>query len=125
MFPKVEVKRVLDWEHVYLLGWYGPEGRPYLTTWIDTEETRRNYVIVVVTGPSVQKWGPPIWDAPANCKPNPHGFPSVSYTEFQIHEVKPGGDAQKKAKELGGVKAIGWYIERGFERKWHEEKCGV
>lgn len=109
---------IIDWDHVYLLGWYGPDGRPYLTTWIDSEETRNNYICVVVTGPEVTKWGPPIWNAPANCKPNAYGFPSHHYTEYQLHEVKLGEDADEKAKELGGVKAFGWYIEQGFERRW-------
>lgn len=110
--------RIIDWNHVYLLGWYGPDGRPYLTTWTDTEETRENYIKVVVIGPDVQQWGVPMWSAPANCKPNSYGFPSHHYTEYQLHEVKHGEDADQKAREMGGVKAIGWYIEQGFERRW-------
>lgn len=113
-------ERIIDWNHVYLLGWYGSDGRPHLTTWIDTEETKNNYIRVIVTGPEIQEWGPPIWDAPANCKPNPYGFPSYDYTKYQLHEVNDSEDAQEKAKQLGGVRALGWYFEKGFERKWHE-----
>lgn len=110
-------ERTIDWNHVYLLAWYGPDGTPYLTTWAGDLP----YITVVVTGPEVQKWGPPIWDAPANCKPNPHGFPSYSYDQYQLHEVKLGEDPDQKAQELGGVKALGWYIEKGFERKWPKQ----
>lgn len=110
-------QRIIDWSHVYLLAWYGSDGTPYLTTWSGDLP----YITVVVTGPEVQKWGPPIWDAPANCKPNPYGFPSYSYDQYRLHEVKPDEDADKKAKELGGVRALGWYIEKGFERRWSEQ----
>lgn len=109
-------ERIIDWNHVYLLGWYGPDGHPYFTTW----SGRNLDVTVIVTGPDVQQWGPPIWDAPANCKPNRYGFPSHHYSEFQLHEVKLGEDANQRAKELGGVKAFGWYFEKAFERKWRE-----
>jgi len=126
-------QRIIDWNHVYLLGWYDPDGRPHLTTWEDSDETRKNLVTVVVTGPDVAQWGVPIWSSPANCKPNPYGYPSHHYTEYQLHEVKPDEvtveficgkmtrrpkTAQEKAKELGGVVALGWYIEQGFERRW-------
>ena len=115
-------ERIIDWNHVYLLAWYGSDGKPYLTTWWDSEYTRQNYITVVVTGPDVREWGPPIWNAPANCKPNPYGFPSHHFSEYQLHEVKPDEDPAEKARQLGGVKAIGWYFEEPFERKWHEEK---
>ncbi|GAH50840.1 unnamed protein product [marine sediment metagenome] len=108
-------ERIIDWNHVYLLGWYGKDGR-YLSTYDGT--VMDNYITVVVTGPDVQQWGVPIWFSPANCKPNSYGFPSHHYTEYQLHEVKAGEDADEKAKELGGVEAIGWYIEQGFERRW-------
>ena len=114
-------KRIIDWDHVYLLAWYGSDGKPYLTTWRDSEYTRQNYITVVVTGPDVREWGPPIWNAPANCKPNPYGFPSHHFSEYQLHEVKPDEDPTEKARQLGGVKAIGWYFEVPFERKWHEQ----
>jgi len=114
-------EKLLDWNHVFLLAWYGTDGRLYPTTWMETEETRDNYITVVVTGPEVQKWGCPLWDAPSNNKPNPYGFPSHPYTEYQLHEVKPGEDAQEKAQELGGIKAIGWYFKKEFERKWQNE----
>lgn len=115
-------ERVIDWNHVYLLGWYDHDGKPYLTTWRDTEKTKNNYITVVVTGPDVLQYGPPIWNAPANCKPNKYGFPSHPVEEYQLHEVKVGEDADEKAHQLGGVKAIGWYIEEGFERRWVTEE---
>ena len=40
-------ERIIDWNHVYLLAWYGPDGRPYLTTWSGDLP----YITVVVTGP--------------------------------------------------------------------------
>ncbi|MBA7593193.1 hypothetical protein ES703_00110 [subsurface metagenome] len=111
-------ERIIDWNHIYLLAWYGPDGRPYLTTWSGDLP----YITVVVTGPDVQKWGPPLWDAPANCKPNPYWFPSHHFSEYQLHEVKPDEDPTEKARQLGGVKAMGWYFEKPFERKWHESQ---
>lgn len=110
-------ERTIDWNHIFLLGWYGPV-IVYLTTWEDTEETRNNYIRVIVTGPDVQQWGPPIWKAPANCRPNDYGCPSHPYMEYELHEIKEEEDAKQKARELGGVLAIGWYIKKGFERSW-------
>jgi len=107
-------ERIIDWNHVYLLGWYDRSVRPYYTTW--SGDLPR--IQVVVTGPEVEKWGPPIWKAPANVKPNSYGFPSYPYDQYQLHEVKEGEDWEAKARELGGVRAFGWYIEQGFERKW-------
>ena len=112
---------MLDWNHVYLLAWWGPDGKSYLTSWSDTEYTRENYVNVVVTGPDIQQSGPPIWDAPANVKPNNYGVPSHPYTEYQLHKVGHAEDWEAKARKLGGVRAKGWYIEKGIDRKWHGE----
>lgn len=112
----------LDWNHVYLLAWYDDNDNPYLTTWMDTDETIENYIHVVVVGPEVHKWGPPIWGAPATAKPNNFGIPSFPVEEFTLYGVKPEEDWKQKARELGGVRALGWYFEKGFERKWHEEK---
>ncbi len=111
-------ERIIDWNHIYLLGRFDHDGHPHLTTWTSSDLMRENCIKFVVTGPDVIKWGVPIWSAPANCKPNNLGFPSHHYTEYQLHEVKPGEDAGEKARELGGVKALGWYIEQGFERRW-------
>ena len=110
------VKRVIDWNHIYLLGWYGLNRKPYLTTWDGAHPD----IHVVVTGPEVESWGPPIWAAPANCKPNTIGVPSYTVDQFGLHEVAEGEDPFLKAEELGGVHAFGWYIEEGFERKWHK-----
>jgi len=107
-------ERVIDWSHIYLLAWYGTDGRPYFTTW----KGDLPHIRVIVTGPEVEKWGPPIWKAPANCKPNAYGLPSYPFEQFQLHEVKEGEDWEAKARKLGGVRAFGWYIEQGFERKW-------
>lgn len=111
-------KRIIDWNHVYLLGWFGRDRRAYLTTWVG----KRPDITVIVTGPDILEWGPPIWDAPANCKPNASGIPHHPYTDYQLHEVKEGEDSDAKAIELGGVKAIGWYFPDSFERKWPAEK---
>lgn len=113
-------QRIIDWDHVYLLAWYGPDGHPYLTTWRDSEYTKNNYITVVVTGPDVQEWGPPIWGSPANCRPNPYGFPVHHYTEYQLHEIEPDEDANEKARELRGVRALGWYFEVPFRRYWKD-----
>ena len=108
----------LDWNHIYLLAWYRPDGHAMLTTWRDSEESRLNYIQCVVTGPDVMVWGPPIWAAPKTAKPNDYGVPSHPVEKFTLHPVLPGEDWEKKAAELGGVRAYGWYFEKGFERKW-------
>jgi len=84
---------ILDWNHVYILAWYH-HGQAHLTTWDgDLPE-----VTVYVTGPAVQSWGPPIWNAKYNF--------GNSYESYTIHE-KP---------VPGSVKANAWYIEEGFDR---------
>jgi len=108
----------LDWTHIYLLGWYDDNGKPHLTTWEDNERTRESYVHVVVTGPGVREWGPPMWNAPATVKPNNLGIPSIPIDKFNLHPVKPNEDWERKAQQLGGIRAFGWYIAEGFERRW-------
>jgi len=110
------VKRIIDWNHIYLLGWSGADRKLHLTTW----SGKHPDIHVVVTGPGLESCGPPIWAAPANCKPNSLGIPIYAVDQFGLHEVAEGEDPFLKAEELGGVHAFGWYFEEGFERKWHE-----
>jgi hypothetical protein len=104
-----------DWEHVYLLGWYGPSGHPYLTTW----EGDKPPIRVVVTGPEgITQFGPPLWGYLTNVKvPNPLQIEPIHVDDCQLHFVQPGEDRLAKARELAGVGAIGWYIEEGFQRR--------
>lgn len=99
----------LDMNHVYLLGWYGPTGQAYLTTW----SGGRPLIHVVVTGP-IEMFGPPMWDAPATMRQGGH-----KAEEFVVHPIPDNEDPWVAAGRLRGVVAIGWYFTEGFERKWH------
>ena len=100
MTPPVEHQ---NWEHIYLLGWYGEDGKPYLTTW----EGSAPLVDVVVSGRFREDtcWGPPLWDAYA--------------PERLSLEVIPEGVADKKsyARSRGGLYAFGWYFPDPIARR--------
>lgn len=91
------LERLIDWEHVYLLGYYGRNKEPYLSTWGGEGES----VSVVITNLSGHV---PMWDAPV-----PPGA--------QLQEVPEGVDGHEYAEKLGGIFAFGWYAAEGFERK--------
>ena len=104
----------IDWKHVYLLGFWYPNGKRSLTSW----DGYAQRVEVVVVGDGVQKalnWKNnrriPMWDAPAPPDMEVRPFPS---------DVPDDTDVKiKYATEHGGVFAFGWYFEEGFERKTH------
>lgn len=50
----------LDWDHVYLLGWYDSKGKPYLSTW--SGDLKKVEVVVVGFNHAL---GPPLWSTPA------------------------------------------------------------
>jgi hypothetical protein len=89
------VSPCLDWDHVYLLGWF-QHGRAYLTTYAGY----RPKVTVVVRTPGCS---PPMWAArvPAGC---------------ELVPVPPETDASVLARQLGGVVAFGWYLAEGMVR---------
>jgi len=121
---QTEVKPLIDWDHVYLLGWYDKTGRSYLTTW----EGDRPYISVIITASAplialLHYWGPPIWDASTNHKPADWLPPPLHYADLELHSVGPGEDAKEKATRLGGIVAFGWYIQEGFRRGLHIEGC--
>ena len=107
----------LDWNHFYILGWYDSNRKPYLTTW----DGKAPIITAVITGPKVQTHGPPIWDSPEVWK----GY-GLAYEKYTIHELpcEVGAeiieDPYHAAELLGGVVAFGWYIQKGFTRKWHD-----
>ena len=88
----------LDWDHLWLLGWYDHNGQGYLTTW----EGSMPYVHVVITG--VKGINFPLWRAPV-----------PQYAD--IHEIPEGKDPKEYAKEIGGYYAFGWLLEDLIERK--------
>lgn len=90
--------RQLNWDHVYLLGYYTPSGEPMLTTWSGDAEG----IEVVVTGSDNS--GPPIWSAPI-----PPGC--------ELHTIPEGKDGQEYAKEIGGLFAFGWLLPEKIVRK--------
>ena len=101
-------RRLLDWSHVYLLGWLDGKGTRHLTAWSGNRPTET----FVITGPW-QVHGPPLWSATHNF----HAFAGGSPVDrFGIHAIPDGEDPVAVADRLGGCLAIGWYIEDGFER---------
>lgn len=98
----------VDWNHIYLLGWYSSNDNTHLTTW----EGGLPLIRIVVTGPC-EPSGPPMWDFLEAYREGP------TVDHFQLHEVKDDEtsyDWLSKAKRLNGIRAFGWYIEKGFER---------
>lgn len=96
MFPELSALTI-DWDHVYLLGWYGHDGKPYLTTW----DGNLPYVNVVVTG--CDHFNMPMWKAPV-----PKGA--------ELHAIPEDKNPQEYAIEINGYHALGWYIADGFQR---------
>ena len=84
------------WKKVYILGYDHPTRGSMLTTWYDNGTPM---ITVVITGTDK----PPIWYNPV-----PKGA--------QIHEVPEGKDGKEYAEELNGIRAFGWYLEKGFKR---------
>lgn len=89
----------VDWDHVYLLGWYDHEGRDYLTSW----DGDLPYVNVVVLG-VLPETGMPLWNASV-----PEGA--------MVEEIPEGVDPHEYAKEKGGYYAFGWLFADGVERR--------
>lgn len=104
-----------DWDHVYLLGWWGPGDAPHLTTWAG----ELPYIHVVVTGPpTLRQWGPPMWKARHNVRlGNTLGVVPIAVEQCQLHFAPSPGEAVALAREMRGVRALGWYIKDGFVRE--------
>ncbi len=89
---------IIDWAHLYLLAWWGEDGRSFLSTWDgDLPE-----VYVVVTGLGGRSM--PLWNSPIPSGAEPHLVPE-------------GFDHEKRlayAAEKGGLLALAWYIEAGY-----------
>lgn len=94
--------RQIDWNHVYILGWWDETGRHYLTSW-DGDCPYVNVVVVGATGGKV-----PVWAFPVKS-----GLELVEVPEDKVTRE----DQLAYARERGGYLALAWYIEEGFERK--------
>ena len=92
----------LDWDHVYLLGWYDENCRSYLTTW----DGDLPMVGVIVTGCEPTRM--PLWSAPVPTSAKLHPVPShlENLREIVLH-----------AWAMNGYYAFGWKTEEAFERK--------
>ena len=92
----------LDWDFTYLLGWYGPDERSYLSSWMGSNPP----VEVIVVGYN-EGYGPPLWNAPVP--------PSCKVYKMPEHIV----DLKAKvayATHLGGVYAFGWLLDKPVDR---------
>jgi hypothetical protein len=89
----------IDWDHVYLLGWYDHEGTPYLSTWAG--DRPRVDVVVFGTGGGLLM---PLWDGAV-----PKGV--------AFEPVPEGEEPLAYAKSRGGYYAFGWYFAEGIKRK--------
>lgn len=95
------MENTVDWDHTYLLGWYGSDGRAYLSSW-HGEAPRVD--VVVITSSS---YGPPLWNAPIQ----------EGTLAFPIPEHVQGHDEKiAYAREHGGVYAFGWYLDQVIDR---------
>lgn len=92
----------LDWDHFYLLAWYGANGRAYLTSWTGDEPL----VYAIVKGVPEHKMT--VWAAPVH--------PGAELLEIPPDKVTQE-DRLAYAREVGGLLAFGWYIAEGITRK--------
>jgi hypothetical protein len=93
-----DMEKKIDWDHVYLLGWYGRDGKSYLSSWYDDGSLESISVVVLGTE------APPMWGSPA-----PEGAKLVPIPA----DVK---DKHAYAASLGGLYAFGWYLPEGKKR---------
>ncbi len=92
----------LDWDHFYMLGWYGDDGKARLTTW----DGDAPMVYAVVRGIPEHKMT--VWAAPVP--------PGAELLEIPAEKALMS-EKRAYAREVGGFLAFGWYIEAGFNRK--------
>ena len=85
---------IIDWNHVYLLGWFDCFGKCYLTTWTGDMPP----VDCVIIG-----WQPPLWNSPIQNQSIEPMIDSAKTTEEKI----------EYASQRGGVYAFGWYFKEG------------
>jgi hypothetical protein len=84
----------IDWDHVYLLGWYDWNRKAYLTSW----DGNFPMVNVIVTGGTPVMW---------------RGYVKNG---LKLHEIPEGIDPHKQAMLMNGLFAFGWYIKDGIDR---------
>lgn len=87
---------ILDWDHIYLLGWYDSKGRGYLSSWAGSNPP----IDVVVRG--MGAYGPPLWNAPVPTGCFAHPIPT-EHTKDHMSRIA-------YATSIGGVYAFGWEI---------------
>ena len=91
--------KLVDWDHIYLLWYYGPNKKPYLSTWGGDGVPIAVLITNLPKGAFV-----PLWDAKVP-------------TGAKIQEIPEGVDEYEYAEQHSGIAAFGWYIENGFERR--------
>lgn len=85
-----------DWENLYLLRYYGQQGHPYLTTWIDGDlPLPKVWVIVLSNMIDVPLWNSPVKNG-------------IKYVE--IDSSNSFNDLLRLANELDGHLAFGWKV---------------
>jgi hypothetical protein len=84
-------EETLDWSQHYLLGWYGWDGRAYLSTW-SGDLPIKHYVVLGCKASNM-----PLWNAPV-----PSGA--------TLLPVPMGENPGEYAARLGGYHAIGWEV---------------
>jgi hypothetical protein len=92
------MEMIIDWDHVYLLGWRTSDGRSHLSTWIGDLP----WVNVIVFDTDC----PPMWNAPVK----------NATVELMPSQYKTLEEQVKHATERGGLCAFGWYVEKGIDR---------
>ncbi len=103
----IQNDKIIDWDHIYLLGWMDSNCKSYLTSW----QGDLPYVDVVVLSTNWQ--GPPLWNAPIH----------KEKLEPMIDSAKTWAEKVEYATKMGGVYAFGWYFEKGnIERRKNDTK---
>lgn len=93
---------ILDWNHVYLLGWNDETGKSHLSSWTGDQKVHDFVVIGATDG------RPPLWgQMPNNPETRLEAMPEGLSHEQQLAH----------AKARGGLRAFGWYYEEGFDLK--------
>jgi hypothetical protein len=89
----------IDWEHIYLLGWYSPDGKRNLTPW----QGKRPWIDVVVIDATDDDMKHIMWSSPL-------------HRQFDLVSVPKFAYPKDYARAKNGLWAFGWYLEEGVNR---------
>lgn len=95
----------VDWDHVYLLGWYGPDGTPYRSSWSGDLQPIHVVVVGYLSYDRV-----PLWKTAV-----PKHLSLLRIPDDVL--ATPSPKLVEYATKHGGVYAFGWYFPEGVCRE--------